>query len=129
METENLSGATGDDGHSTGIGWRFRAHLETSTPLAALQADGWIEHAPEPPDVGQMGGEWVANDSVGDGATRPSQFGPVPADGGEVLHFLIAFRTMVETGLDENQYKAAAQDIATRFPQLARMAVAQLADN
>ncbi len=130
MAIDDTSGSTGETTDHSGKGWRFRAHLETSTPLAALQADGWIEPTSTRPDVGESGGEWlsVAEENDGGASSRPSQFGPVAADGGDVLQFLIAFRTMVETRLTEEQYREAARDIAARFPDLARQAATLLDD-
>lgn len=129
MAIDHTSGSTGETTDHSGKGWRFRAHLETSTPLAALQADGWIEPTSARSEIGETGGEWLSVAEEGDGApSRPSQFGPVAADGGDVLQFLIAFRTMVETRLTEEQYREAARDIAARFPDLARQAATLLDD-
>jgi hypothetical protein len=129
MAIDDTSGFAGESTDHSGKGWRFRAHLLTSTPLAALQADGWIEQTGERPEVGETGGEWLSvEEEHHEGPSRPSQFGPVEADGGDVLQFLIAFRTMVETRLTEEQYQQAARDIAARFPDLARQATALLND-
>lgn len=86
-------------------GWRFCATMQMRTPLAILrQHNRLVPASPEGPPqltsemwqgiwVPDLGSDW---DFLGEGASMASEVGPIPADGGDYLPFLIAVRTIAE---------------------------------
>lgn len=86
-------------------GWRYCATMQLRTPLGILQRHG--EFAPlsknGPPVISEVmwHGIWVPEtkgslDFLGAGATMASEVGPIPRDGGDYYHFLVAVREIAE---------------------------------
>jgi hypothetical protein len=83
------------------VGYQFIATLQLRTPLRVLKRHGEIHKLPnyEPPMITREAweGTWVPKTRV----TFPqsmmaSDIGPIPADGGDYLKFLISVRTIAE---------------------------------
>lgn len=83
------------------VGYQFIATLQLRTPLRVLKRHGEIHKIPnyQPPMIAREAWEgiWVPKTRV----TLPqsmtaSEIGPIPADGGDYLKFLISVRTIAE---------------------------------
>lgn len=100
-------------------GWEFYATLQLRTPLAVLKQHG--RRAPLTPDGPPMistemwQGIWTYDlgdeFSMSDGRSMASEVGSIPADGGDYLPFLIAFRTITESSAPVADKEAAIRDL------------------
>jgi hypothetical protein len=106
-------------------GYRFCATMQLRTPLRVLLRHGELHHGldREPPQIARemWEGIWIPElrswRELGIDlkeiplGTMASDIGPVPADGGEYLQFLIAVRTVAEGGGSIESRRAAVAEI------------------
>ncbi|WP_448228906.1 hypothetical protein [Pseudoxanthomonas mexicana] len=96
-------------------GWQFCATLQLRTPLTVLQQHGRrVPRSPGGPPVvttEMWQGIWtydVGDEfSMFDAVSMASEVGSIPANGGDYLPFLIAFRTITEGGAPVTEKEAA----------------------
>lgn len=100
-------------------GWQFCATLQLRTPLTVLQQHGRrVPRSPGGPPVvttEMWQGIWtydVGDEfSMFDAVSMASEVGSIPANGGDYLPFLIAFRTITEGGAPVTEKEAALRDL------------------
>lgn len=100
-------------------GWEFSATLQLRTPLAVLKQHGQrVLKAPDgPPNITTEMWQGIWTPDVGDefsmfdAISMASEVGSIPADGGDYLPFLIAFRTITEGSAPVADKEAAIREL------------------
>lgn len=100
-------------------GWEFCATLQLRTPLSVLKQHG--RRAPLTPEgpplvsTEMWQGIWTYDlgdeFSMSDARSMASEVGSIPADGGDYLPFLIAFRTITEGSASVGDKEAAIREL------------------
>lgn len=100
-------------------GWQFCATLQLRTPLAVLKQHGRrVPLAPNGPPMittEMWQGIWTYDTddefSMFDALSMSSDVGSIPANGGDYLPFLIAFRTITEGSASPTDKQASIRDL------------------
>ena len=100
-------------------GWQFCATLQLRTPLAVLEQHGRrVPLRPDgPPSITTEMWQGIWTPDVGDefsmfdARSMASEVGSIPADGGDYLPFLIAFRTITEGRASVGDKEAGIRDL------------------
>lgn len=100
-------------------GWQFCATLQLRTPLAVLEQHGRrVPLTPDgPPSITTEMWQGIWTPDVGDefsmfdAISMASEVGSIPADGGDYLPFLIAFRTITEGSASVGDKEAAIREL------------------
>ncbi|HGQ7337099.1 TPA: hypothetical protein ACL1SD_005472 [Pseudomonas aeruginosa] len=86
-------------------GYRFSATVQLRTPLHALQQHGRIERRERPllPQIAEepWQGTWVAKTRPDTAGQMASDIGPIDADGGDYLRFLLLCRRIMACPLSD----------------------------
>ncbi len=100
-------------------GWQFCATLQLRTPLSVLKQHGRrVPLSPDGPPLittEMWQGIWIHDVgdefSMFDAHSMASEVGSVPANGGDYLPFLIAFRSITEGGASVGEKEVAIRDL------------------